>query len=411
MRLLIANHIAIARESLRSNRMRTQLTMLGVTIGVASITLILSLSGGANQVITNQVEELGGNIAVVRPGIEQDSANLDRLVSPLTNAYATSSLTEQDVAAIAEVPNVAAVAPIMSITGSVQAEGNTPTNASVIATTPDFISITNFPIRDGQFIDNTTNIDTAVVGSQLSVDLFGTDQSIGKIFKVRGKTFTVIGILKPLNRPINYNNVDFDHTAIISMESGKQFNQNVAQIQQIDIKASSTDKLTSVVGDVKKVLNTTHQGEHDATVLTGEDLSRPTGQYFYTIGATLTVVAAVSLLVGGIGIMNIMLVGVAERTREIGIRKAIGASNGHIVAQFLIESLAMSVGGGILGYVAGYVLGFIVSRSFLTFDPLFSWEIAGAAIGVSVLVGTVFGLYPAIRAARKDPIAALRQYH
>lgn len=411
MRLLIANHISIALESLRSNRMRTRLTMLGVTIGIASITLILSLSGGANQVITDQVDDLGGNIAVIRPGVQQESANIDRLVSPLTNAYATSSLTEEDVNAIAKLPDVAAVAPIMSITGSVRAEGNTPSNASIIATTPDFISITSFPIRDGQFIDDTTNIDTAVVGSQLAVDLFGTDQAIGKIFKVRDKTFTVIGVLKPINRPINYNNVDFDHTAIISMDSGKQFNQNVAQIQQIDIKASSTDKLNAVVGDVKKTLDKTHLGERDATVLTGEDLSRPTGQYFYTVGATLTVVAAVSLLVGGIGIMNIMLVGVAERTREIGIRKAIGASNGHIVAQFLIESLAMSIGGGIAGYFAGYLLGFIVSRSFLTFDPLFSWEIAGAAIGVSVLVGTVFGLYPAIRAARKDPISALRHYH
>lgn len=411
MRLLLGTHISNALESLRSNRTRTTLTMIGVMIGVSCITLILSLSGGATKVITDQVDELGGNIAVVRPGAPVDPSRIENIASPISNDYATSSLTEGDVENIRSLPHVEAVAPIMSISGSVHAEGNTPPNASVIATTPDLIKIANFPVRDGQFIDPETNPDTAVVGAQLSVDLFGTDQSIGKVFKVRGKTFTVIGVLKPLNRPINYNNVDFDHTAIISMESGKQFNQNVAQIQQIDVKASSEDKLGSVVGEVKKTLSQAHNGEKDTTVLAGDELAQPASQFFYAIAGTMTAIAAISLVVGGIGIMNIMLVSVAERTREIGIRKALGASNGHILTQFLIESLAMSVGGGIAGYFLGYLLGFVVSRSFLTFDPLFNWEIAIAAFGVSAIVGTLFGLYPAIRAARKDPIEALRQYH
>lgn len=411
MRLLLSTHIANAMEALRSNRMRTILTMLGVTIGVASITLILSLSGGATKVITDQVDELGGNIAVVRPGKVAEANSIDDITSPLSNAYATSSLTEKDVESIRSLPDVQAVAPIMTLSGSVTAEGNTPPNAHIVATTPDLITITDFPIRDGQFIDTQTNTETAVVGSQLSVDLFGTDQSIGKIFKIRDKTFTVIGILKPLNRPINYNNINFDHAAIINLQSGKQFNQNVAQIQQIDVKASSQETLDTVVKGTQKKLAQNHGSSQDATVLSGNELSRPSGQFFSAIGTTMTVVAAVSLIVGGIGIMNIMLVSVAERTREIGIRKAVGASNGHIVMQFLIESMAMSIGGGIAGYFFGYLIGFIISRSFLTFDPLFSLDIAIAALGVSVVVGTLFGLYPAIRAARKDPIAALRQYH
>lgn len=411
MRLLIINHIENAFESLRSTRTRTGLTMLGVTIGIASITLILSLSGGATKVITDQVEELGGNILVIRPGAPREPARLDDLTSPQTNAFATSSLTEQDIKNIQALPDVKAVAPIMVVSGSVHAGENEPQNAPVVATTPDLAAIADFPIRDGQFLDTQTNEDTAVVGSQLAVDLFGTDQAIGKTFKIRGKTFTVIGILRPINRPINYNNVDFDHAAIISLESGKTFNQNTVQLQQIDVKATSAEKLPEVQRTASMSLNKAHNGEHDYSILSGSELSKPTSQFFYAVAATMTAVAAVSLIVGGIGIMNIMLVNVAERTREIGIRKALGASNGHITLQFLIESLAMSIGGGIAGYLIGYLLAFIISRTFLTFNPLFNWEIAAITLAISVFVGTLFGIYPALRASKKNPIEALRQYH
>jgi putative ABC transport system permease protein len=411
MRLLIINHIENAIESLRNTRTRTGLTVLGVTIGVASITVILSLSGGATKVITDQVEELGGNIAVIRPGTALQPNRIDDITSPMNNAYAASNLTDTDIKRIQTLPDVEAVAPMMLISGSVRADYTAPANTPIVATTPDLISITNFPIHDGQFIDEITNQDTAVVGSQLSIDLFGTDQSIGKTFKIRGKSFTVIGVLKPLKRPINYNNVDFDHAAIINLDSGKAFNQNTVQLQQIDVKATTKEKLPSVLSSIKKTLDETHHGERDYTLLTGDDLSKPTSQFFYAVAATMTVVAAISLVVGGIGIMNILLVSVAERTREIGIRKALGASNGHITAQFMIESLAMSVAGGFAGYVSGYLIAFIISRSFLTFDPLFSWQIAAMTFGVSIVVGTLFGLYPALRASRKDPIEALRQYH
>ena len=411
MRLLLINHIENALESLRSTRTRTGLTMLGVTIGIASITLILSLSGGATKVITDQVDELGGNIMVVRPGAPREPAKIDDLTSPQTNAFATSSLTEQDIKNIQALPDIKAVAPIMVVSGSVRSGDTTPKNAPVVATTPDLAMIADFPIRDGQFLDTQTNEDTAVVGSQLAVDLFGTDQAIGKTFKIRGKTFTVIGVLRPINRPINYNNVDFDHAAIISLESGKLFNQNTVQLQQIDVKATSPEKLPEVLRTATLSLDKAHHGEKDYSVLSGDDLAKPTSQFFYAVAATMTAVAAISLVVGGIGIMNIMLVNVAERTREIGIRKALGASNGHITLQFLIESLAMSMGGGIAGYLLGYLLAFIISRTFLTFNPLFNWEIAIITLTISVIVGTLFGIYPALRASKKNPIEALRQYH
>lgn len=411
MRLLLSNHIANAYESLRGNRLRTGLTVLGVTIGIASITVILSLSGGAAKIITDQVDQLGGTIAVVRPGAVSKETQVSNLTASLAGSQPTSSLTEQDVKSIRDIEHITAVAPIMLLSGSVTAGDNTPTNVSIVATTPDLTKVTELPMSDGQFIDSVTNRDTAVIGAQLSVDLFGTEQSIGRTFRTHGQTFTVIGILKHLGNPINYNNVDFDHAAIISLDSGKAFNQNIAHIAQINIKADSVDNLSGALTEVKKNLANNHLGEQDYTVLSGNDLSRPSNELFSTIAATLITVAAISLIVGGIGIMNIMLVGVSERTREIGIRKALGASDAHITWQFLIESLAMSLAGGILGYLFGYLLAFAVSRTFLTFDPLFNWQIAAITIGISLGVGLLFGLYPAIRAARKDPIEALRQYH
>lgn len=411
MRLLLSNHFSNAYESLRSNRMRTALTILGVTIGIASITIIMSLSSGATKLVTNQVEQLGGSMAIVRPGSADRDLQLSNITASLGGSVPASSLTEGDSTAIKNIPGVAAAVPMMLLSGDVTAGDETPSNVSIVATTPDLPTITPLEMLEGQFIDSVTNKDTAVIGAQLSVELFGTEQSIGQTFRTHGTTFTVIGIMKRQNDPINYNNIDFDNTAIISLESGKNFNQGIASLQQINVKATSQDALQDVVAKTRDTLQRNHYGETNFSVLTGDDLSKPSNQLFTTVAATLSTVAAVSLIVGGIGIMNIMLVGVTERTREIGIRKALGASNAHITWQFLIESLAMSIAGGIFGYISGYLLAFAVSRTFLTFDPAFTWAIAGVAIGVSILVGTLFGLYPALRAARKDPIEALRQYH
>jgi ABC-type antimicrobial peptide transport system permease subunit len=411
MPLLVTNHLANAYESLRSNRMRTGLTVLGVTIGIASIIVVLSLSAGATKIITDQVAQLGGAIAVVRPRSPDRQSQINDLTATLAGSNVTSSLTEQDVVDIKQLDNVKAAAPLMLLGGTVSAGDNNPQNSSIVATTPDFIKISNLPMSDGQFIDTVTNRDTAVVGNQLAIDLFGTDQAVGRTFHTHGMTYTVIGVLKRINNPVNYNNVDFDHAAIINFDSGKAINQGAASIQQINILATNAAALPHVITATNQAISTNHNGEKDFVVLSGDNLARPANELFATVVTTLTTVAAISLIVGGIGIMNIMLVGVSERTREIGIRKALGASSGHITWQFLIESLAMSVTGGILGYMLGYLLAFAVARSLLTFDPVFTWLIVGIAIGVAVLVGLVFGLYPAIRAARKDPIEALRQYH
>ena len=404
--LLLLEHIQTAKHSLKNTRMRTLLTVVGVAIGVASITTILSLSSGITNIIAGEVDSLEGNIAIIRPGSTVDTS----LTQSLTQQpYIASTLTEEDLIDIQELKEVKDAAPIMLVNGSVKSEGTTAKTSTIVASTPSLVDIARLPIRDGQFIDSVTNRDTAVVGSQLSVDLFGTDQSIGRTFTIRDQTFTVIGVLKKMNNPINFSNVDFDHAAMISLESGKSFHQGIAQIQQINIRADSAENVPNMITKVSNLLRKNHLGEQDFTIVSGQEVAKPTSQLFHSITVVMTTIAAISLVVGGIGIMNIMLVGVAERTREIGLRKAVGASNGNIVWQFMIESLIISLIGGVLGYIDGYILAFTVS-TFLPFDPAFTWEILGISLSVSLLVGVLFGLYPAFRAAKKDPIESLRLY-
>jgi ABC-type antimicrobial peptide transport system permease subunit len=408
--LLFFEHLGDAIRSLRSTRTRTILTTLGVAIGVASITTILALSGGMMNVISRQVASLEGNIILVRPGSPSENSPLD-FTTPLNRQlFSTSTLSTEDVSSITKIDGVEEVAPIMTIGGTLKANESSLSDGTIVATTPELASIANLGIRDGQFIDSVTNPNTAVIGSQVAFRLFGSEQAIGQTFTVRGQLFTVIGVLKRMNDPINFNAIDFDMAVIINMKAGESLHDGKGQIQQINIRAKSP----GAVGEVEKLVESTlkerRKGEQDFSLISGDAIARPTNQLFIAVAGVMTAIATISLVVGGIGIMNIMLVNVAERTREIGLRKAIGASNRNILGQFLTESLVVSLAGGIAGYGLGYFTAFMVSR-FLNFTPVFTWQIAATALGISVAVGVLFGFYPAIRAARKDPIESLRQYH
>ncbi len=406
MRMLLIDHFQNARESLRTSRIRSSLTMIGIMIGVASITMIFALSSGAMQIVNKQITALDDNVIVIRPGKISDP--LSGLAQPNRN-YATSTLVESDLTYIKNAKHVKAVSPLMILSGTIRADSIAPSSSQIVATTPDLQTIAKFKIAEGQFLDDSIAKNTAIIGTQLSVNIFGTELSIGRTATVKGKPFTVIGVLKRINDPINYNAVDFDNAIIINYEMGKVLNQTTPQIQQINASVDSTSNLNAAADNLKQIIKSNHAGENDFSILTREQISKPTNQLLYVITNLSTALAAISLIVGGIGIMNIMLVTVAERTREIGIRKALGASNADILYQFLIESLAISITGGIFGFILGCMSAFLIS-TFLTFDPIITWQNGLAAIVVSVAVGVVFGIYPAARAARKDPIESLYQY-
>jgi len=409
MQLLTFEHIRTARESLKRTRSRTYLTITGVAIGIASITTILALSGGVTNIISKQVSDAGNNIALVRPTTKQPS--LIDLGNPNpTTSFTTSPLVERDLDSILALKNVDVASPIMTLSGNVTSSEGDPNSGTIVATTPEFQQTTPFTLKDGQFIDGITSEDTVVLGEQLSLDLFGTDQSVGKQLKIRGQSFTCIGVIKRQKNPINYNNIDLDHAAVISLDSGKLFNQGVAQIQQINVKAAKNASLPKLKQTISDTIAKNHGNERDTDVLIGDEIVEPTSRLFLIIAGVMSTIAGISLIVGGIGIMNIMLVSVSERTREIGLRKAVGATSASIVAQFMIEAFITSALGGVIGFAGGYAIAFVISM-FLPYDPMLSWVAAVVAIGLSVSIGVLFGLYPALKASRKNPIESLRRYH
>lgn len=406
MKLLLVNHIENARDSLRANRMRTFLTITGVAIGIASIVAILSLATGASRIVTEQVDEIGGTIAVIRPGV-QTAGSLEAIVNQQAHgSITTSTLTLADASHISEIPSVKEVAPIIIIQANVQGGDTSLNNISVVGTTPSLLDMSQVAIRSGQFGANDSSV--IVIGPQLSIDIFGTEESLGKTLVLRGKELRVGGVLERQKNPMNFNGFDFN-TAVIMNQKQLLGISPTAQIQQINVKTDSVAHLDGLVVALNKTLTSRHNNEQDFSVLVGNDIAQPTSQLFFIVAGVTAAIAGISLFVGGIGIMNIMLVNVAERTREIGIRKALGATHGDIVWQFLIESLLMSIIGGIIGGLGGLALAFVISL-FLTFDPVITWQTAVIAIGVSAGIGVLFGLYPALRAARKDPIESLKQH-
>ena len=405
MKLLFLNHLENARDSLRANRMRTFLTITGVAIGIASIIAILSLATGASQIVANQVDETGGTIAVIRPGV-QTADSISTIVNQQAHgSITTSSLTLSDVAHIKTLPAVTSVAPIIVLHANIASTDHTLNQGTVVGSSDSLLTMSNVRVASGSFDASNENIVT--IGAQLSVNLFGTENSLGKTLTIRGKEFRVGGVLERQHNPMNFNGFDFNTITLLNQEQLLAISPT-AQVQQINVQVDSIANLEPTVVRLNKDLLARHSGEQDFSVLVGDAIAEPTSQLFFVIAGVTATIAGISLFVGGIGIMNIMLVNVAERTREIGIRKALGATHSDIIWQFLIESLLMSLIGGIFGGFGGMALAFIISL-FLTFDPVITWHAAAIAVGTAAVIGVIFGLYPALRASRKDPIESLKQ--
>ncbi len=425
MALLLRTHYKLARTALKANRTRSFLTCLGIAIGTASIILIFSLMGSISNLIKTETSALGDELIVVRPTSEKSA--ITNIVEEFTsaNAFQNSSLNLNDVKTISSINNITAIAPIAVSTNTVSSDKNTFASVPILGTNADFINIEPLTLRFGSFLSDQTTAEkstteiaeksslaitrSVILGRTLSLSLFNTISStVGQNVEILGEKFIVSGVLDEVNQSINFNNIDLDNAVIMDASTLASLTGGV-QVQQINIKAANIDVLPEVSAEIKSALSAAKSGDQNFSVAYGDDITHPSSTLFYIISGILTLIGSISLLVGGIGIMNIMLVSVSERTHEIGVRKAVGASSQNILVQFLLEALLLSFSGGVLGFLLAYFLAFLIS-SITPFAPFISWEIILITLLTTFAIGIIFGIYPALKAAAKNPIDSLKHY-
>ena len=394
--------VRLALGRLGTSRLRSLLTMLGVIIGVASVVALVAVGQGATSGITSQIEALGTNLLTINPG-----STFAGLTSQ--GAGSADTLTVDDATAIAGLDGVAAVAPQVSTQALVVA-GDENTTTTIIGTTSDYATVRNEVVAEGAFLNGAAadhGLRVAVLGATTAEDLELGAEDLGSEINIGGLPFRVIGILEAKGSIGPFSQDDQIYVPLSVVQ--RQF-VGGDSVRSISVSVADRDGIDQAKAAITALL----RGRHGTTAATDDFNISDQSQLldtFGTITALLTVllagIASISLIVGGIGIMNIMLVSVRERTREIGIRKAVGARGRDILAQFLIEALTLSVLGGILGAVLGLgvsaLIGAIAGWGFV-FNPL----TVVVALVFSILVGVVFGVWPARQAARLDPIASLR---
>jgi putative ABC transport system permease protein len=406
----IAASIGIALRALKVNRMRSALTMLGIIIGVAAVIAMVGVGAGATARIQDQIQSIGSNLIIVLPG--SISANGVRLGSG-----AVATLTQDDAKAIAaDCPSVGAVAP--SVRGGVQVvygNSNWATNAQGV--TPDFMTIRDYTMLSGQFF-TTQDVDaaakTAVLGETVAHNLFGDSDPTGQVVIVKNVPFTVAGVLTPKGQSPTGQDQDDVILLPISTATQKVFGANKANakaVASLMVQAMSPQTMDQAIQEMTALLRERHKilpgVEDDFTVRNLTEVFAAQETSAQVMSILLGAIASVSLIVGGIGIMNIMLVSVTERTREIGLRQAVGAKTRDILLQFLVEAVTLSLLGGIIGILLGLTASLLISH-FAQWSTQVSFLSILLAFAFSALVGVFFGYYPARKAAFMDPIEALR---
>jgi putative ABC transport system permease protein len=398
---------SMAAKTLAVNRLRSSLTMLGIIIGNASVIAMVGLGQGAQRFINAQLETLGPNVLFVIPG-SRETRQLGALNLPRTLVLA-------DAQAIAEqVPAVTGVAPEASARQLVSV-GNRNANVNVVGTNPDFLTVRSFEVASGRFLsdlDLTRNAQVAVLGSTLRERLFEDQPALGQTLRIGGVSFDVIGILEKKGSNLG---LDYDDAVLIPLTTqanrlpGLQRSPYGIQVAFITVSARDRPSMATAEFQITNLLRLRHAitDEDDFYISSQDTLLSIANTITGALTLMLAAIASISLLVGGIGIMNIMLVSVRERTQEIGLRKAIGATQADIMGQFLIEATILAAAGGVVGTGLG-VGGVLLLAALTPFDAGISAAAILLAVGVSGGIGLFFGVVPARQAARLDPIVALR---
>lgn len=387
-----------------ANKVRSILTMLGIVIGIASVIAMVSIGQGAKQSITDSIESNGSNLLTVSPGKQ-------RSFGPVSAGQGSAdSLTTKDADAIASINNIEAVSPESSGRYQVTA-GENNANSSVSGVQPAYETVKNITVANGSFVNQnqvTSLTKVAVLGATVATDLFGEDADpVGKTVRISNMNFKVIGVLEETGSGFNSS----DDAVIIPLSVLQRYYTGSDTLSSISVKIATAEAMTTAQEDITDLLLDQHKitdaDNADFNVRNSADMLAMANSVTSTLTMLLGSIAAISLLVGGIGIMNMMLTTVTERTREIGLRKAIGAKSSEINRQFLAESVMLTFVGGAIGVALGKLAAILVTKFLSTTTSVSLYSVA-LAFSVSVVIGIVFGYYPARRAAKLNPIDALR---
>lgn len=404
-----SGNLKTALSILRSAKWRSLLTMLGIVIGVSSVITVVSLGEGLKKQIVGQINQLGSDVVTVRSGklVEHGGANSNRLnLLAFLNA---NTLTAEDVEALSTLPSAATVVPMEFVSSSVSSDGNTLNNIFVIGTNSDMPRVLRQSVEYGEFFRAGEQEQRyAVIGSNIAQQLFHEFNPVGHSVRILDESFIIRGVLETSSGGLlSVAQTDFNSAVFIPAPTARELTKQRTNILQILLKAKNANQVDATIAQANQALLKTHKGIEDFTVLKQYELLSIVGGVVNSITAFISGIAAISLLVGGIGIMGIMLVSVSERMREIGIRKAVGATNRQILNQFLVEGLALSIGGGLIGIAIALLIN-LALRLYTNLEPVVSIPVVLLAVSVSLAIGVIFSVIPALKAARKPPIEALR---
>ncbi|PLS07274.1 ABC transporter permease [Neobacillus cucumis] len=384
----ILQSIKMALKSIKGNKLRSVLTMLGMIIGVSSVIVLVSIAQGSTKNVTSQINQLGTNLLTI-------------------STFSTDvALTEDKISELSKLEGVKAISPVVSGRVNVKKDRTT-SQVSLTGTNAAYSQVRDTKVSAGRFI---TDLDieyrqkVAVIGSSTATTFFGTEDPVGQYLQIEGTSYKVVGVLVSKGSSMGQGG---DNTVIVPLSTGQRLIGSTT-ISQVYLQGKSEDQMDNVMNEVEMKMASLYPNQSDSYSVTNQqDVMDTMSSVSDTMTLMLGGIASISLLVGGIGIMNIMLVSVSERTKEIGIRKAIGAKRRDVLIQFLIEAVVLSSVGGLIGIISGLGIGELVSSLF-SLSVSFSSSVILFSFLFSLIVGVVFGVFPANKASKLNPIQALR---
>jgi putative ABC transport system permease protein len=409
MSAMMRGNVRMALSGIRGAKWRSVLTMLGVIVGIVAVVTVVGIGEGVKRQVAGTLDHYGKDLLIVRPGhVTGNDMFSTGNTDVLFGMHTAMSLTTNDVATVEKTPGVKSVAPLGVVPGAPKVDGRSAPEVFVLGTSDELDDVLRQSVEQGDFWEHDEgNQNVAVLGEKVASRLFGEPVPLGRSFEFRGQTFRVRGVFPqwvnvPFSPTANFNNAIF-----IPYQTAARVTNNDSGLYSILAKTGSADTVPKVTTALNSRLEKAHGGQRDFSVLDAKAGAEAGADVIHMLSVWIWAVAAIALFIGGVGIMNIMLLSVTERMHEIGVRKAIGATSQQILWQFLLEATVLSLVGCVIGVLLSFAsIGLLYAYTNL--KPVISWEAVGIATLVSLAVGIIFGTAPAVKAARKDPIQALR---